>query len=175
MSEDESRQYLTFKLDSETFAFEINSVREVVQTSWTTKVPNTPEYMRGVINLRGSLVPVIDLKDKFQVGQTSETVDTCIVIVDVDVEGERVILGSLADSVEKVIEISPDDIEPPPMLGTTLERQFIRGMGKWGEAFVIILDVNRVFDTDEIVAARKTAVDNGIQAGDAAGKTPPAC
>jgi purine-binding chemotaxis protein CheW len=146
----ETTQYLTFKLDDEIFALDISKVREVLDFTTITKVPRTPEFMRGVINLRGSVVPVVDMRLKFGMSRIEKTVNTCIIIVEVTVDGERVILGMLADSVQEVLELGPDHIEPAPKIGTRLETEFIKGMGKRDEHFIIILDIDKIFSTEEL-------------------------
>jgi purine-binding chemotaxis protein CheW len=147
----EAIQYLTFKLDEEVFAVDISKVREVLEFTGVTKVPQTPDFMPGVINLRGSVVPVVDLRLKFGMTETSKTVNTCAIIVEVSLDGESVVIGALADSVQEVFEFEPDQIEPAPKIGTKLKTEFIRGMGKRAEEFVIILDIDKVFSTDELV------------------------
>jgi purine-binding chemotaxis protein CheW len=150
----ETTQYLTFKLSDEVFALDITKVREVLDFTSVTKVPRTPEFMRGVINLRGSVVPVVDMRLKFGMTKTEQTVNTCIIIVEVKVDDETTILGALADSVQEVMDLEPDNIEPAPKIGTRLNTEFIRGMGKRDGAFVIILDADRVFSAEELEAAR---------------------
>ena len=145
-------QYLTFRLGDEIFALEIFKVREVLEYRSVTRVPRTPPFMRGVINLRGSVVPVVDLHMKFGTGETQKTVDTCIIIAEVVFDDETMLLGALADSVEEVFDMDAGMIEPPPRMGTHLNIDFIKGMGKKEEEFVIILDVDRVFSNDEIAA-----------------------
>nr|WP_320116766.1 chemotaxis protein CheW [uncultured Desulfuromonas sp.] len=147
---EQMNQYLTFKLDEEVFALEIAKVREVLDFTDITKVPQTPVFMRGVINLRGSVVPVVDMRVKFSMGEAEATVNTCIIIVEVVMDGEPSVLGALVDSVQEVLELDPDQIEPPPRIGTKLDTEFIRGMGKHNEEFIIILDIDRVFSADEI-------------------------
>ena len=146
----ETTQYLTFKLDEEIFALDIAKVREVLDYTKITKVPRTPEFMRGVINLRGSVVPVVDMRLKFGMTKTDKTVNTCIIIVEITLAGETVVLGALADAVHEVIELEPGQIEPAPKIGTRLKTDFIRGMGKRGERFIIILDIDKVFSSDEL-------------------------
>src|SRR5512140_990374 len=143
-------QYLTFRLGEEVFALDIKQVREVLDYTAITRVPRMPEFMRGVINLRGSVVPVVDLRLKFGMAATERTLNTCIVIAEVAIGGERTLLGALADSVQEVIDLEAGQIEPPPRLGTSINAEFIRGMGKRDEHFVIILDVDRVFSNDEL-------------------------
>jgi purine-binding chemotaxis protein CheW len=146
----EMTQYLTFKLQDEVFALDISTVREVLDFTTITKVPRTPDFMRGVINLRGSVVPVIDLRLKFEMPMIEKTVNTCIIIVEVKVNGETVILGVLADSVQEVMDLGPEHIEPAPKIGTRLNTAFIKGMGKRDNKFIIILDIDKIFSTDEL-------------------------
>jgi purine-binding chemotaxis protein CheW len=143
--------YLTFDLDSELFAVEVRSVREVLDSSTVTKVPRMPDYVRGVINLRGSVVPVVDLRLKFGMEVVEDSVDTCIIVMDVAFEGESMVVGGLADSVKEVFDIEPGQIEPPPRIGTSLNTDFIRGIGKHNDQFVIILDIDKVLSADELV------------------------
>ncbi len=150
----EMTQYLTFKLDEEVFALDIGKVREVLDFTSITKVPRTPEFMRGVINLRGSVVPVVDLRLKFGMPKTEKTVNTCIIIVEVTVDNETTILGALADSVQEVLDLEPGHIEPAPKIGTRLNTEFIKGMGKRDNRFIIILDIDKIFSTDELSIVR---------------------
>ena len=155
----ETTQYLTFKLDEEVFALDVAKVREILEESSITKVPQTPEFMRGVINLRGSVVPVIDLRLKFGMSRTEKTVNTCIIVVEVQLEDEVIVLGALADSVQEVIEMEPSQIEAAPHIGSRLNTDFIRGMGKVDGRFIMILDIDRVFSSDELVSVSGTSAD----------------
>ncbi|HTS25149.1 MAG TPA: chemotaxis protein CheW [Bryobacteraceae bacterium] len=150
----ENRQYLTFKLDSEVFALDVATVREVLDFTTVTRIPRTPEFMRGVINLRGSVVPVVDLRLAFGMSATEKTVNTCIIVVEVCLEGETTIMGALADSVEEVIDLEPEQIQPAPRIGTSIKTDFIRGMGKRDTQFVMILDIDRVFSADQLAGLR---------------------
>ncbi|UCH80375.1 MAG: purine-binding chemotaxis protein CheW [Nitrospiraceae bacterium] len=152
----EMMQYLTFKLDEEVFAIDISKVREVLEFSPVTKVPQTPNFMCGVINLRGSVVPVVDLRLKFGMEEAAKTVDTCIIISEVTLDGETTIIGSLVDSVQEVFEFESSQIEPAPRIGTKLKIEFIKGMGKRDDEFIIILDIDRVFSTDEFSLIQQT-------------------
>lgn len=147
---DAGAQYLTFALGDEVFAMDIRTVREIIQYGPMTTVPLMPDFVRGVINLRGAVVPVIDLRARF--GRSAATVGkkTCIVIFDSTRDGERVELGLMVDAVSEVIEIAAEQIEPPPNFGTAVRRDFIRGMGKVADRFVILLDPDRAFDVDEM-------------------------
>ena len=146
----ETTQYLTFKLDEEVFALDVAKVREILEESNITKVPQTPDFMRGVINLRGSVVPVIDLRLKFGMSETVKTVNTCIIVAEVNMDGETIVLGALADSVQEVIEMEPHQIEAAPHIGTRLNTDFIKGMGKMDNRFVMILDIDKVFSSMEL-------------------------
>jgi purine-binding chemotaxis protein CheW len=155
----ETTQYLTFKLDAEVFALDVAKVREILEENSITKVPQTPNFMRGVINLRGSVVPVIDLRLKFGMSRTEKTVNTCIIVVEVQLENEIIVLGALADSVQEVIEMEPTQIEAAPHIGSNLNTDFIKGMGKVDGRFIMILDIDRVFSNDELVSVSAKAVE----------------
>lgn len=146
----EVRQYLTFKLEGEIFALDVVKVREILDYTNITKVPQTPEFMRGVINLRGSVVPVVDMRLKFNMPSQERTVDTCIIVVEIRIDDEATILGALVDSVQEVFELEPAQIEPAPRIGTKLKTEFILGMGKRDDQFVIILDIDKVFSSEEL-------------------------
>jgi purine-binding chemotaxis protein CheW len=146
----ETTQYLTFKLDEEIFALDVAKVREILEYCSVTKVPQTPEFMRGVINLRGSVVPVIDLRLKFGMNATERTVNTCIIVTEVAMEGETILLGALADSVQEVDEMEPAQIEAAPHIGTKLNTDYIKGMGKQDGNFVMILDIDKVFSSGDL-------------------------
>jgi purine-binding chemotaxis protein CheW len=150
----ETTQYLTFKLGDEIFAIEISKVREVLDFTTITKVPRTPDFMRGVINLRGNVVPVVDMRLQFGMTKTTNTVNTCIIIVEISLDDETTVLGALADSVQEVIELEPDTIEPAPRIGTHLKTDFIKGMGRRDDNFIIILDIDKVFSVDELSIVR---------------------
>ncbi len=148
-------QYLSFMLGEEIFALDISKVREVLDYTKITKVPQTPEFMRGVINLRGGVVPVVDMRLKFGMARTEQTVNTCIIIVEVALEEETTVLGALADSVQEVFDLEPGQIEPAPSIGTHLKTEFLKGMGKRNEKdFVLLLDIDRVFSSEEIEAVQ---------------------
>ena len=149
----ETRQYLTFKLADEIFAVDVEKVREILELTNITKVPQTPDYMRGVINLRGSVVPVVDMRLKFGMPESETTVNTCIIVVEVLHENEVVVIGALADSVQEVFELEPGQIEPPPRIGTRFNTDFILGMGKNDSQFIMILNIDRAFTSDELEVA----------------------
>ena len=149
---DKTGLYLTFRLGDELFAIDVNQVREVLEMETITTVPNAPEFMRGIINVRGSVVPVVDLRTKFGMNATEKTVDTRVVVMELDLDGELTVLGSLADAVHEVIELSAEAIEPPPKLGNRWRTKFIKGVGKRDERFILILDIDKVFSLDELTS-----------------------
>lgn len=152
----ETTQYLTFNLSDEVFAVDVGRVREILEITSITKVPQTPDFMRGVINLRGSVVPVIDLRLKFGMTETERTVNTCIIVVEVNMDGETIVLGSLADSVQEVIEMESQQIEAALHIGTHLNTDFIKGMGKHDSRFVMILDIDKIFSGADLEAVTGT-------------------
>src|SRR5512142_1222876 len=124
----QTTQYLTFRLGEEVFSLEISKVREVLDFTTLTKVPRTPDFMRGVINLRGNVVPVVDMRLKLGLTMTEKTVDTCVVISEVSVDGENTVLGALVDSVQEVLDLDASQVAPPPHLGSRIDASVIRGM-----------------------------------------------
>jgi len=150
-------QHLTFTLGKEVFALDITSVREVLELTAITKIPRTPDFMRGVINLRGHAVPVMDMRLKFGMPAAQVTVDTCIIIVEVAFEGERIIMGGLVDSVREVFEIPPEGMEATPRMGTSINVDYIKGIGKQEGEFIIVLDIDRLFSAKELAAVREAA------------------
>jgi purine-binding chemotaxis protein CheW len=145
-----SQQYLTFVLAGETFAMGILAIKEIIEYADLTEVPMMPEYVRGVINLRGSVVPVIDLSVRFGKPASPVTKRTCIVIIEIVTRGERQVLGVIVDAVNAVLDIPPQEIEPPPTFGASIRTDFIQGMGKVSNKFVILLDVDHVLAADEM-------------------------
>jgi len=156
----ELKTYLSFSLEGEDYAVDVANVREVIDDTRITKVPRTPDFMKGVINLRGGVVPVIDMRMKFGLPVTEATVDTCIIVLEVESDGETSFIGALVDAVRAVFEMAPDEIEETPSLGVRTDTEFILGMGKQEDRFIMILDVNTVFSTDELISF--TTPDNGV-------------
>ena len=148
----EQSQYLTFMLSGETFAIGILSIKEIIEYDALTVVPMMPECVRGVINLRGAVVPVIDLGVRFRRAASETTKRTCIVIVEVETGGERQDVGVIVDAVNEVVEIPGSEIEPAPSFGAKIRAEFIAGMGKVGGRFVIILDVDHVLSAGDLEA-----------------------
>jgi purine-binding chemotaxis protein CheW len=150
-------QFLTFWLGEEVLGMDIRTVREIIQCGPMATVPLMPEFLRGVINLRGAVVPVIDLNARFGRPAAKVGKKSCIVIFDTMRHGERTELGLLVDAVSEVIKISAEQIEPPPDFGTTVRRDFIRGIGKVGQRFVILLEPDRALDVQEMAELCETA------------------
>ena len=149
-------QYITFKLGDELFAINVTQVREVLDLSLITRVPTSPDYMRGVVNVRGSAIPVVDLRLKFGLAKSADTVQTRIVVLELELDGETIVLGGLADSVHEVIELEPGQIDEPPHIGMRWRTELIQGMGKRGDQFIIIIDISRVFSSDGVALLKAT-------------------
>jgi purine-binding chemotaxis protein CheW len=152
----EMQQYLTFMLGGEVFAIGILHIKEIIEYGHLTTVPMMPAFIRGVINLRGAVVPVVDLASRFGRKPSEVTRKSCIVIIELDVEGETQVVGVVVDAVNEVLEIAGADIEPPPSFGTRIRSDFIAGMGKVQERFVIILNVNQVLSAEELALIGQT-------------------
>jgi purine-binding chemotaxis protein CheW len=146
------RQYLAFVLGGETFAMEIRSIKEVIQYGALTQVPMMPDFIRGVINLRGSVVPVIDLAVRFGRPPSEVSRRTCVVVLEVEHQEEDLVLGFIVDQVRAVLDIDAADIEPPPAFGSSLRSDFLAGIGKVDGEFVILLEVDHVLSLDELSA-----------------------
>jgi purine-binding chemotaxis protein CheW len=146
----ETNQFLTFSLEGEQYAVSVLKVREVLEYTRITKIPRTASFMKGIINLRGMGVPVIDLRSKFGMEEVAPTKDTSIVVMEVHGAEDKVVIGALADAVQEVVDLEPSNIEPPPRFGTRLATDFILGMGKKDGAFIIILDIDKIFTTEEV-------------------------
>jgi len=149
-------QYLTFNLGDEVYGLDVIHIKEVLGVPRITRVPRMPEYLSRVINLRGSVVPVLDMRQKFGLGPTVMTENTSIIVTELtgmfhDEEAETLTIGLFSDGVEEVVEINPADIEPPPKLGISIDTSFISGMGKLGESFVILLDLKKLLSERELL------------------------
>ncbi|HZS08150.1 MAG TPA: chemotaxis protein CheW [Blastocatellia bacterium] len=153
----EQMQYLTFFIGAEEYAISILKVKEILEFDTLTRVPQTPAFIRGVINLRGRVVPVIDLAVRFGLGDSQITRRTCIVIVEVELEGEPAVMGVMADAVSQVIELRPDEIEEPPSFGTRVRTDHLLGMGRAGKKFVLLLDIDQVLSSEELTTVSLVA------------------
>jgi purine-binding chemotaxis protein CheW len=156
----EKTQHLSFELAGAEYGVAILKVKEILQYEAITRVPSTPRSVRGVINLRGAVVPVVDLAAKFGLPETQVTKRTCILIVEAILDEQPMVVGVLADAVQEVIELSAADVEPPPSFGTQVRVDFLVGMGKVGKRFVLLLDLDRVISADEKEFAQ--AVRDGV-------------
>ena len=142
--------YLTFALADEMYGLQILAVQEIIQLVPITTVPRTPEFVRGVINLRGKVIPVIDLRRKFAMGAADDTAETCIVVVEVTANSQTITMGVVVDRVAEVVDVAADQIEPPPTFGAAVDTAFLLGMGKVGEKVIMLLDIQRVLATNEL-------------------------
>jgi len=156
----EVTQYLTFAVAAEEYAIEILRVREILVYAPLTRVPRAPEFIAGVMNLRGSVVPVVDLRIKLGLPATVITGTTCVVIVDIGGQnGSAATVGLLADDVRQVMDLAAGEVEPPPAFGTKIDLEFLRGMGDLGDRFALILDIDRLLTALELIAATAAAAD----------------
>ncbi len=148
-------QFLTFMLGKEIFAVDISTVREVLELTTITRIPRTPQFMRGVINLRGHAVPVVDMRQKLGMSAQEDTVETCIIIVEINFEDDITVMGALVDSVNEVFEMGEKDIEPAPKMGAAIDASYIKGMGRQGDEFIIIMDISKIFSAEELAMAKQ--------------------
>ena len=149
--------YLTFALAKEIYGLEILTVQEIIQMAPITAMPRTPDSVRGVINLRGKVIPVIDLRETFGMESVEDTNQTCIVVVQVSVNEQAITTGVVVDQVAEVLDVAPDQLEPPPELGASVDTGFILGMGKVDEKVIMLLDIRRVLGGDEWAEIGKMA------------------
>ncbi len=166
MAEEKTTQinsYLTFKLGEEEFAAHVSKVLNILEMTRVTKVPKAPPYMKGVINLRGMVLPVVDTRIKFGMEATEYTDKTCIVVMDLNMEGDIVHVGALVDEVVAVLEIDDNQIKPPPSIGNTYNTEFITGVANIDDKFIMILDMEKIFSTTEISDLKATN-DSGTRA-----------
>ena len=153
LSGTELTQYLTFEVADEEYAIDILRVREILVYSSLTSVPRAPEFIAGVMNLRGTVVPVVDLRKKLGLPATVITGTTCVVIVDIRSDGQTSHVGLLADDVRQVMSLAAENVEPPPTFGTKIDLAFLLGMGDLGDHFALILDIDRLLTALELNAA----------------------
>ena len=148
----ESNSYLSFKIGTELFGASVKNIISILEMAKITRVPQAPDYMKGVINLRGSVLPVIDTRIKFGISNLEITDNTCILVMQVLLKSESLLLGAIVDSVQEVLELSEEDIQPPPSIGTGYQTDIISGMAKKADEFIMLLDINKLF-------AEETSVD----------------
>ncbi len=152
---DNTHTFLSFQLGKELFALNVSKVLTILEMKPITKVPNSPEYLRGVINLRGNVLPVIDMRIKFGMAATEFTTNTCIIVLNVDIEGETIQFGILVDSVDSVLEIKDTEIEESPTIGTKYKVEFIQGMYHLEDGFIMLLNIDLIFSNDELLIAQE--------------------
>jgi purine-binding chemotaxis protein CheW len=157
-----TKSFLSFKLGSENFAINVMKIMEILEVTRITKVPHAPDYLIGVVNLRGGVLPVIDTRIKFGMAFTEFTVNTCIVVLNVTVNNETVVVGALVDSVSRVFEIEESHIQPSPSIGARYQAEFVQGMINEKDQFMMLLNIDRVFSTDELAAIRETNEVNSL-------------
>lgn len=158
----ETNQYLTFKIDEEYFTVQVQNVREILEYTKITKMPDAPNFMRGIINVRGSVIPVIDLRLKFGMEKTTPKASTRIIVMEIErEEGGNLVIGSLADLVKEVIEIPPEQIEPPPDMGTRWKKDYILGVGKYNDEFIMLIDIRKVFSSSELTSLDQSGIEQG--------------
>lgn len=150
-------KYLTFKLSTEEYGLEILTVKEIIGLLTITKMPRTPDYIRGVINLRGKVIPVTDLRIKFGMEPHRDTTETCIIVVEISHGGQPLFMGILVDSVSEVLNISQSELEDAPTFGTGVNTEFIQGMGKVGERVIILLDIDNVISGDDLRLTKRVS------------------
>ena len=158
MAKQETREinsYLTFKLNDELFAANVAKVLNILEMTKITEVPKAPGYMKGVINLRGTVLPVVDTKIKFDMGITKFTNNTCILVLDIEMDNESVHVGAIVDSVQEVLEFDEKQIQPPPSIGSKYRSEFIEGMVKYNDDFIMILNMDLVFSLDELAVLKE--------------------
>ena len=149
-TEEASNSYLTFKLGDENFGVHVSQVLNILEMTRITEVPQSPDYMKGVINLRGMVLPVIDTRIKFGLPETEYTNNTCIIVMDLELEGDEVHIGAIVDEVLSVTEINDSQIQPPPSIGNKYRSEFIYGMANVEEDFIMLLDMKEVLSVDEM-------------------------
>ena len=153
-----AQSYLSFRLGDEIFAAGVAKVIEILEVPKITKVPKSPGYMRGVLNLRGSVLPVIDTRLKFGMSTTTDTVNTCIMVLNIQIDNDSFVLGALVDAVQEVFELSDDEIKPAPSIGSKYKSEFIEGMVKTNDQFIMMLNLDKVFSSDELITVKESAI-----------------
>lgn len=147
---EQTESYLTFKLDNELFAINVGKVLEILEVKPITKVPKSPLFMKGVINLRGNILPVIDTRNKFSMPEEDFTIDTCIIVLNINTDKDSLLVGAIVDSVQKVIDIPTESIQPSMSMGAIYREDFLTGIGKVDEDFIMILNIDKVFSAEDL-------------------------
>jgi len=151
VKDDRVETFLSFKLSEEVFAINVSQVLNILEMSKITRIPKAPEYLKGVINLRGTVLPVVDLRIKFGLSEKEATVDTSIIVLNIVLNEESVFVGIMVDAVREVLELKNNEIAPTPSIGTKYNTGFIKGMWRTDDKFIMILDIDKVFSTEEII------------------------
>lgn len=159
----EQDQHLTFDLSEEELAVPVMNIREIIRYGKLTKMPMVPNFIEGVINLRGNVVPVINLAEKFALNRHNSDKRTCIIIMEIDIDNESVVMGIVVDKVLQVIEIPDSDIEPTPTLGAKIQTNFIKGMARTEDGFIIILDISQVLSAEEVAIVSNMHKNNAVE------------
>ncbi len=159
----EQDQHLTFDLSEEELAVPVMNIREIIRYGKLTKMPMVPNFIEGVINLRGNVVPVINLAEKFALNRHNSDKRTCIIIMEIDIDDESVVMGIVVDKVLQVIEIPDSDIEPTPTLGAKIQTNFIKGMARTEDGFIIILDISQVLSAEEVAIVSNMHKNNAVE------------
>ncbi len=145
-----TESFLTFKLDNELFAINVSKVLEILEMKPITKVPKSPLFMKGVINLRGNILPLIDTRNKFSMQAEDFTIDTCIIVLTINNDNDTLLVGAIVDSVQKVIDIPTESIQPSMSMGAIYREDFLTGIGKVDEDFIMILNIDKVFSAEDL-------------------------
>jgi purine-binding chemotaxis protein CheW len=151
----EIQSYLSFRIGTEIFAANVKNVLNILEMTKITKVPKSPSYMKGVINLRGSVLPIIDSRIKFGLEEFETTLNTCIIVLELHIGNEPIIVGTIVDAVKEVFEINDANLLSPPSIGTSYKTSFLKGMARSENSFIMILDAEKVFATEEIIDIQK--------------------
>ncbi|NMC59529.1 MAG: chemotaxis protein CheW [Candidatus Methanofastidiosa archaeon] len=157
------QSFLSFRLGNEVFAISVFKVLNILEMSPITKVPQAPDFIKGVINLRGNVLPVIDLRIKFGMEPVEKTIDTCIIVLDIKVDNDQTLVGIQVDAVKEVLALSDSQIEPPPTIGTKYSNVFIQGMYRVDESFIMILNIDKLFETNEIIDVNQITKDIAVE------------
>ncbi|MBT31647.1 MAG: chemotaxis protein CheW [Thalassobius sp.] len=157
-----TQSFLSFSLGGEIFAANVAKVKEILEVTKLTKVPKSPDYLKGVINLRGTVLPVIDTRVKFGFPETEDTVDTCIIVLTLVIDGDEVSVGALVDTVSEVFETNSEEILPPVSIGNKFRSDFIEGLIKLDDQFIMLLDVDKVFTDEELLVVKETGEETTI-------------
>lgn len=148
----ENKSYLSFRLGTEHFGIEVSKIIEILEVPRITKVPHAPSYMKGVVNLRGGVLPVIDTRVKFGMTETQLAVETCIVVLNIEINDEKLTVGAMVDAVSEVFELEDAEIQPSPAIGTKYRPEFIKGMMRFKDQFLMLLNIDKVFSAGEFEA-----------------------